>query len=309
MKKLLAAATLLALSSAQAADLKFGDLNYFLKQGQSNLSFDARINNETGRVNKTNDVEVDGYYFNANYALAAADNLNFFVNVDYLFDVETSVDDSNFNTNGVQSPKFGFNLRLMNQGEGSMNFDVGAVARIKVLDREVGASSPEEEGNMLNPLYSSYGDPRHSLEVNARLGQKWDEANEFYLVAGVIYNFDGEYTDLGTDEDVDVYSTTDLKFGAFYQYRPVNEFMMALGLTALRYDDLYTEVPGNEFKYSDHMDFKFSFDAKYLVNENFIAKFTYGQDRRDNFSEEQNGNTEYDRRTAHSYGLGVDFLF
>jgi hypothetical protein len=307
MKKFLAVAAVLAVTSVNAEEVKFGDLNYFLKQGQFNVGVDAIVNNETSRVGKTADTEVDGYFLNTQFGFALTDSLNVTVGVNYLYDGETEVNKgASADDSGIQNPKFGINYRVMKQSDAGLNFDIGAVATIKVIDREVG--TVDEEGNNQNPLYSSYADPRSTLDLNARLGNKWNEANEYYLIAGLVYHTDGEYEQLEGDM-VNIDSSLDFKLGAFYQYRPVNEFMMTVGLSGTRYNDLYAETNSVESKYSDHFDFQFLFNAKYLVTENFITKFTFTKDNRDNFAEQKSGNTEYDKRNALQYGLGVDFLF
>ncbi len=311
MKKFLAVAAVLAVTSANAEELKFGDLNYFLKAGQFNVGADALVHNEYARVGGT-DQENDAYLFNGNLGYAFSDSFNFTASFSYIFQGETEVEGGQtYGTDGLQNPKFAINYRLLDQNkDGGVNFDLGAIATVKFMDREVGSTLPasNKDGNTFSFQSSNMADPRNSLEINARVGRKWNEANEFYLLAGVVQSMDGELEDLGTDETVDVDASTDYKLGAFYQYRPVMEFMMTFGVTATRFNDLYTDVNGSEAKYRDHVDFLLTFNAKYLVNDSTIVKFIFNKDRKDKVTEELS-NTEIDKRNGDQYGLGVDFLF
>jgi hypothetical protein len=309
MKKFLAVAAILVVSSAHAEELKFGDLNYFLKQGQLNAGVDVIVNNENSRTAKTVDVEVNNYLFNTRFGYALTDTLNLTLGLDYLAKGETEADaGASADDSGLQNPKLGANYRVLNQNDFGYNFDVGAVAAIKIVDRESG--SVDDEGNNTNPLYSNYAEPRSSLDLNARFGKKWNEANEFYLIGGVVYHMDGEYDDLSSDETVDMDSSMDLKLGAFYQYRPVHEFMLTVGALATRVGEVDGNDGSEDFTVTDRMDTQFSFNAKYLITENFIAKFLFTVDRRDDFDYEQNsGDVEVDKRLAEQYGVGVDFLF
>lgn len=311
MKKFLAVAAVLAVTSANAEELKFGDLNYFLKAGQLNVGADALVHNEYSRIGGT-EQENDAYLFNAHLGYAFNDAFNATVEFGYLFQGETENEGGQtYGTDGILNPKFAVNYRFLDQNkDGGVNFDLGAVATVNVMDREVGSTVPatNKDGNMFNFQSSNLGDPRNSLEINARIGRKWNEANEFYVLAGVVQSMDGEFDDLGTDETVDVDGSTDYKLGAFYQYRPVMEFMMTFGVTATRYNDLYVESDTTEAKYRDHVDMVFSFNAKYLVNDTTIVKFVMTKDRKDKVTEELS-NTEIDKRNGDQYGLGVDFLF
>lgn len=312
MKKLLAVAAVLAVTSVNAEELKFGDLNYFLKQGQLNVAVDWDRKTEESEISGDK-FEVDGNFIHTKFAYGFSDRLNAFVNLEYLFNVDVETYDptatpqrTSFRNDGLQNPSFGANFRVMNQDDMGFNFDVGAVATVKLMDREVGSFAPnKEEGNHINPLYSNESDPRNTLEVNARLGKKWNEANEFYLLAGGIYHMDGEYKDLGSDDDVDMDSSLDFKLGAFYQYRPVYEFMMTLGLVGTRYGEIDFDN-GAKSTADSHTDFVFTFNAKYLITEDFIAKFNFSQDRRSDYDID---NTEVENRVARSFGFGVDFLF
>lgn len=303
MKKFLALAAMLAIGSVQAEELKFGDLNYFLKQGQINVREDFVVHNETMRQSKTTDVDVDGYIFQTHLGYALLDNLNLTLAFDYTLEGETEIGGgSSSNVNGFNNPSLGANFRLLNQNDSGFNLDFGAVATVKVIDREVNGG--KTEGNMFSPIYSKFGDPRNTLEINTRLGKKWNEANEFQVIAGVLYHMDGEYDQKGpgAQNGVDVDSSIDFKLGGNYQYRPVHEFMMNFGVTAIRYAEY--KIDGD--KVTDHIDYNLAFDAKYLVTETTIAKFLFTKGRNDNFTA---GTTKIDKRDSLQYGLGVDFLF
>ena len=302
MKKFLALAAMLAIGSVQAEELKFGDLNYFLKQGQFNVREDFVVHNETMRTGKTTDVDVDGYIFQTHLGYALLDNLNLTLAFDYTLEGETEVGNDSSNVSGFNNPSIGANFRLLQQADSGFNLDFGAVATVKIIDREVDGG--RTDGNMFSPVYSKYGDPRNTLDVNARLGKKWNEANEFYLLAGVLYHMDGEYDQKGPNAQtgLDVDSSIDYKLAANYQYRPVHEFMINLGLSAINYSSYEIE---NE-DVDSHIDYLFNFDAKYLVTETTIAKFLFTKGRNGNFDA---GNTKIDKRDSLQYGLGVDFLF
>ena len=307
MKKFLAVAALLAVSAAQAEELRFGDLNYFLKQGQLNAGVDLLAHTEVARVDG-DDTEIQAYFFNSHFGYALSDKLNLTLGLDYIYDGQTEIEGaSSADTAGLQNPKLGANFRVLNQSDFGYNFDVGAVATLKIADREV--PTVTKDGNSLNPLISSYADPRNTMDLSARLGKKWNEANEFYLTGNLAYHMDGEYETAGGD-DTDMDSSMDFKLGGFYQYRPVVEFMLTVGLTGTRVGEVDTETAGNEGTITDHIDYQFNFNAKYLITDTFIAKFVFTQDNRSDFDSETDlGDTEVEKRTAKQFGLGVDFLF
>lgn len=312
MKKFLLMAAALTMASAHAEELKFGDLNYFLKKGQMNLAANAVIGNETSRFNKAQDAKADGYYIGTTFSYALLDNLNAFVGLDYLYEVKTEIDTSSFNTAGLQNPKFGANYRLLNQNDAGFNFDLGAVVGLKLMGRELGNVSPNKDGDLLNSLTSNHAEHRHTLDLNARLGKKWNEANEFYFLAGLTYNHPAKFKDLASGSNIPYKHSVDLKAAAFYQYRPVHEFMMTLGVSGTRYGEFDGEgALGNDFTATSHIDFEFLFNAKYLIHENLIAKFIMSQDKRSNY-EIQSGSTDLlsiDQRRSFNYGLGIDLLF
>lgn len=310
MKKFLAVAAVLSVTSVNAANVKFGDLNYFFKQGQANLKSDFDLSREETREDG-NRLEVEGYTLTNKLTYGVMDNLNVFVGLNYLFQMDTNPATAETSEdNGIQNPILGADLRVMNQGNAGFNLDVGAVIDYNLMDSEV-AEAGKENGNQPSHFYSHNGDPRSSLGVNARLGKKWDEANEFYTLAAVTYNLSGEQEDMATAKAVEYDGSLDMKLGAFYQYRPVNEFMMTLGLTGTRFGEVEGENNGSDFTIADHIDFQFTFNAKYLITDTFIAKFNYSQDRRDEYDVEFDGqaDSEFARRRGNSYGVGIDWLF
>lgn|GEM_PF-1540151 len=320
MKMIIAAVGFLLAATAGAQELKFGDLNYFLKQGQFSLTAD--MNHGTYRF-KTSPVgantpsvtkQSEGYYLTTKYSYALTNRFNLFLGLNYQYDVINKVVGSNterFNQDGLNNPVLGANFRLFNQETKGVNLDFGAVARIGVESAEVGtvgAVKGSKDGNAANG--------RNSLELNTRAGTKWNEANEWFVTAGVIYNKAGDYKihtpNNGVNRDVDVESSWDSFVSAAYQYRPVNEFMMALSLTANRVDKIdSTETNSNSsMDENAHFDYEFAFNAKYLICENFIAKFNYGQSLLSDYDVEILGTeTEIQNRHRRSFGLGVDFLF
>ncbi len=308
MKKFLAVAAVLVVTSVHAEELKFGDLNYFLKQGQFNVGGDAIMNNEPSR-NGAVDNEVDGYLFETHAGYALNDSLNFTLGLNYLFDGTTKIGSGSSNTNdaGFQNPKFGANYRVLNQNDTGFNFDVGAVASLNLIDREVGSAN--KDGNSINPLLTNYSEPRNTLDLNGRLGKKWNEANEFYFTGGVAYHMDGSYKQLDGNR-VHMDSSLDFKLAAFYQYRPVHEFMITLGIAGTRVGEMDGKDGSTKYTQTSHIDNQVVFNTKYLINESLIAKFIVTQDNRSNFDLKTNaGSSEYDKRHALQYGLGLDFIF
>lgn len=307
MKKAIALAAALIASSAQATSgLDFGDLNYFLKSGQFNLNSNISVVMYEVQDDATRaDFETNGYVLDNRFTYGVADNINAFVGLDYAFMYETQLPGSSDSDNsGLSNPYFGATYRLMNQSQSAFNLDFGAIARLRVMDSETGFRG--EDGN--------YNRGNHSLEINSSIGHKWNEANEWRLTAAVIQQFAGETTQVlaSGDQDYETEASTDLSLTAAYQYRPVQEFMMVVGLQALRVGEIESENTTSNFDATEdaHLDFNFTFSAKYLINENFIAKFNYGQSRLAEYdSESNNTKSEQKDRQSHFYGLGIDWLF
>lgn len=305
MKKAIALAAVLIASSAQATSgLDFGDLNYFLKAGQFNLTSNFNVvtaeNTDEGSGEKS---ETNGFVLDNRFGYGVADNINAFVGLDYAPKLETELPGSPDSQNGgLSNPYFGANYRLMNQKDGAINLDFGAVARVRFMDAEIGTDGEDGTFNRGN----------HSLELNSSIGRKWNEANEWRLTASVIQQLDGEVEvkTASGDADVDTSSSTDFSLLAAYQYRPVQEFMMTVSAQALRVGE--TEVKSSGIKGTDeaHLDFNFGFSAKYLITESFIARFNYGQSRLAEYDTETAGvDSEQKDRHALFYGFGIDWLF
>ena len=307
MKKFLALAALISVGSVNAEELKFGDLNYFFKAGQHNAGADVLNNTESAKADP-DEVDYENYLVDVHYAYALRDDLNLTLGAAAVLGGETEINSgSSADTMGIQNPAIGLNYRLLKQDTSGMNLDFGAKASFKLTDREVGSIS--KEGNMADPLFSSYAEPRNTFGANVRVGKKWNEANEFYVLAGANYHQDGEYDKLQSGT-VEMDGSMDYTVGAFYQYRPVNEFMMAVGLTGTQIGEIDLEEAGAKSTREDHIDYQFSFTAKYLVTERAIAKFMLTHDRREEYDETSGpGKTEINERQGQSFGLGADFLF
>lgn len=314
MRKMIVAAAVLAVSSAQAAEqLKFGDVNFFPKAGQVNLAVDLSSTYEKQRANSES-LETRGYLAETRLQYSLTDTMNFGLLLDYAYDRETENrtvgTDGNWNTDGLANPGFYLNHRYMDQKDGGMNFDVGLVGRVNIEDAETGdaAGQNTEDGNFANG--------RNSLEVNTKLGHKWNEANEWQFAGGLVYNFEGE-TDVNTagagSTTLDLDDSFDIYARATYQYRPVNEFMMLLSAQATRVGQIDGELqstPSQDTKSEDHIDIDFRFTAKYLVTDSTIVKFNYGMSNNSNIDQTV-GTTDASikRRRENFYGLGVEFLF
>lgn len=310
MKKLIVAAAMMAVSVANAEELKFGDVNYFIKQGQTNITFDANqtFEEQTDKAGET--LETRSYLLSPTFAFGLTNQLNVFLGLQYAYDRETenktTASNPDIHSDGLANPSLGVNYRLFNQNSWRYNVDFGAIANFKIMDAEKGsvAGGKDYDGNFTGA--------RNSLELNARIGRKWNEANEWQLAAGIQHFFDGEFTTNGSsDVDTDVDGSTDIYVRATYQYRPVHEFMTLLSLQGTRVGEVDSKADGaSTATYKSHIDFDFSFTAKYLVTENFIAKFNFGQSRNADFDIKQSGsNDEVRKRRENFFGLGVEFLF
>jgi hypothetical protein len=307
MKKVIAVAAALMASSVQASSgLDFGDLNYFLKSGQFNLTSNVSVvSSEVEDKGSSTRSDNRGYVLDNRFTYGVADNLNAFVGIDYAYDNKTELTGSSRSSNdGLSNPALGASYRLLNQNDSALNLDFGAVARFRLMDSETGIRG--EDGN--------FNRGNHSVELNTSIGRKWNEANEWRLTASVTQQLEGE-TELKSnagDTDIESDASTDFSLTAAYQYRPVQEFMMAVALQALRVGEVDTENKSTnaESTADAHLDFNFTFSAKYLINENFIAKFNYGSSRLAEYDIETSGtDSEQADRFAHFYGLGIDWLF
>lgn len=316
MRKMIAVAAVLVATSTNAAEeLKFGDVNYFLKEGQFNVAADVNQTFDKSRFNSTT-LETRGVLFSTQFAYAYNDQFNAFLGLDYAYDRETedktnpSVTDrkkADFSSDGLANPILGANYRYMNQNDSRYNVDFGVVARINIEDAERG------DTNITNAKDGNFADSRSSLELNARTGRKWNIANEWQLAAGAVYFTEGDTTVNDVDGDIKLEddSSFDLFVRATYQYRPVNEFMMALSAQATQVGETTSDIKGGGKIESDsHLDLDFGFVAKYLVTDNFIARINYNISRNPEYDIKTSGTTEeLSRRHANFFGLGVDFLF
>jgi hypothetical protein len=298
MKKFLVLGLLATSVSAQ--DVKFGDLNYFLKAGELNLRSDFDLVREETKLNQ-NRYEVEGYLSRNRLAWGLGYDVVAYVGLNFIYQMDTRVlGEGSSQNSGLLNPVLGADYRLMDQKSG-FNLDLGVVADFNVIDSEV-ADDYKDNGNQTRSDFSHFGDPRSSLGVNARLGRKWNEANEWYALGGVSYNFAGEQRVQNTD--VELGESVDFVLGGFYQYRPVNEFMMTLGAVGTRYGVIDTKNVGETTSF---VDVELSFNAKYLVTDAFIVKFNFTQDRRGEFKIKDK--SEYDSRRGNSFGMGIDLLF
>ncbi len=310
MRKMIVAAAVLAVTSAHAAEeLKFGDLNYFFKAGQINALADFNSVYQKHKVISTIE-ETRGYVIETQLTYGVSDQLNVFLGLDYAYDLQTEISgNSDYDNDGLGNPALGANYRLMNQSATSYNVDVGAVARINIQDAETGSSGV---GTSENGNYAGYKESRSSLEVNGKIGRKWNEANEWQLAAGIEYFKDGESTAPGNpDVDSDDDSSIDMYLRASYQYRPVNEIMFLLSAQATQVGEAESENDNNVKTTRDsHMDIDFRFTTKYLVTDAFIVKFNYGMSRNADFDFKSGAvSDEVSNRRENFFGLGVDYLF
>lgn len=310
MRKLFAVAILLTASFVHAGtDLEFGDLNYFLNEGQFNFNLDADVSfyKET-RNNET--LETRGYLFRSRYGYGVSDKLTAFVTLDYAYDLVvknlTTTSNAGYSQDGLSNPGLGALYRFMRQGSDHYNVDFGALAKISLLDAETGAASGRNSND------GTYAAPRSSVELNAAIGRKWNEANEWRVSGGVVYHASGERTVRAISGDVqeDLDSSMDLFVKAAYQYRPVQTFMMEVSAQATRLGELEYERGATSVTEEAHVDLDFIFMAKYLITESFILRFDYGKSNNQNI-DVQDGNTSYQvkARRENYWGLGFDFLF
>jgi hypothetical protein len=306
MKKMMttaAAVVAFAAMSVQAAEVKFGDLNYFLKTGQFIASAEANHNSYQEKSDG-DEAETEGYYSNFRLNYGLADKINLFLGVGYNWKAKVAEGSAaSYRQDGFTNPYAGGTYRFMNQNNGGVNVDFGALVRVNLQDQELGSSSPKKDGN------AAIG--RNSFELNAAIGKKWDEANEWRLSGGVVYNAAGEFDQLGaTKVTIDTESSVDVFLRAAYQYRPVNEFFMEFFALANRFGEQENKPDGDKETLESRMDYRFGFVAKYLITSNVIGRFNYGQSLLPDYDvDTQAGDYKVNRRRESSWGLGVDWLF
>lgn len=313
MKKMIAAAAMLAVTSAHAAEeLKFGDLNFLVPAGNFQLSAAADFRTDRNTVNGEK-TEVEGYYLDTLLTYGLTERLNLYAGLNYQYEVNdkdlTNTGNSHISKDGLANPVVGGLFRVLGQNNGAFNFDLGVTGRFRVQDAKDGASLGTEtkDGNA--------ADGRHSVEVYGRLGNKWNEANEWQFQAGIIHHLEGERDELqvgAAADEFEMSASTDIYARASYQYRPVNEFMMAVALQATQVEDSTEEnkATGDEMDSDSHLDWDFDFTAKYLVTSNFITRFNLGVGSNPDYDIDAAGTTvEVEKRHETRLGLGVDWLF
>lgn len=279
MKKLIALAVVLTATVAQAEELKFGDANYFFKQNQVNLSANFLNVRDTQSIDGTR-TSIRGWHNDLTATFGLLDDVNIFANVGYNYDVEVTTNgvSREFNQDGATNPAIGGIKRILNQNDGDFNVDLGASYRFSFEDEQRGAlaGGREKEGN------AALG--RNALEVFARVGNKWNEANEWQFIGGLVYNQAGDHMqyDLatGANQEWDDESSFDMYARAVYQYRPVNEFMINLTLQGTRVGETTSTIRNTDVEQDAHLDLELKFTAKYLVLNNLIVRVVLGESNR-----------------------------
>lgn len=314
-KKIFALAVLCATSAFGANVPKFGDVNYFLKAGQFNVKVDesSAYNKELSEfANKT--LETRGYLTSAVASYGWTDELSLSVGLDYAYDFKvrnrtSGATDTTYNQDGFSDPALGADYRLFKQSNFGVNWDFGAVAKLSMQESELGEASGQVyvDGN--------HASGRSSIELNTRVGQKYDEANEWQVAGGLVTHLSGGYKDLNVgspDVDVDLGSSFDVFARVTYQYRPVNEFMMLVSWQTTRVGETDLSSQGADFTLQSRFDSKFLYTAKYQILDGFIAKFNYGISQNGDIDAENNSTgvvTSVRKRHENFFGLGAEFLF
>jgi hypothetical protein len=313
MKKVLAAVSMLIMGQAYAQDLSFGDVNYFLKKGQSNLNLGATLQADnyklkTGATTQTTDRE--GYHLRAAYSYALTDRFNLFARGQYIYRnqvTDESRANENYYENGFTNPQIGANYRVINQNESLVNIDLGLVGGIKIQDQKVGSSigKNSKDGNS--------ADGRNSLEGNVRIGRKWNEANEWQLALGGIYRMDGDQMrqQVGASNlKYDMDSSVDAYLRASYQYRPVQELMFLMYVQQNKIAKQKLDSGANSIKINDHDNWDVGFTSKFLVTDTFIIRVDLSKKVQPDYNITQNGvKSSIKQQRNNVYGLGFDFLF
>lgn len=313
MKNFIALMAILASTTAFATEnLEFGDLNYFLKQGQLNAKADFVLSTIERKIapgaGSSTKIEREGYTLETDYGFGVMDNLNVYLGLDY--DYEMKINDnvnSKYTQDGLKDPSLSANFRLIDQKDSAVNFDIGAIARYSWEDREDGASlnSKTKDGNAVSG--------RTSVELNTAVGRKWNEANEWRLSAGLVHFTEGERDDLNIGSGktkVDMESSQDIFVRAAYQYRPVQEFMMGFAITGTQIGEAEEKSGGVKSTIEDHMVYDFTFTAKYLVTESMIVRFAMNEGNNPDYDIKSGGSTTEVKNIRASFmSLGVDFLF
>ncbi|MGE3610895.1 MAG: hypothetical protein AB7I27_14995 [Bacteriovoracaceae bacterium] len=304
MKKILALISLVAFSPVHAEELFFGDVNYFLKAKQVNVTAGMDMSSYRYRYGKSgSDNEKEGYTFQASAAYAFTDQFNLFFTAQDNYRMKVTTSSGSYYQNGMQNPVIGGNYRLLNQNSSLVNLDFGLVAGLNFQDQELG--SVNKDGNAANG--------RSSLELNYRIGKKWNVANEWQLTGGFVYNKSGEYKQLGTTtEKVDMDASTDSYLKLAYQYRPVHEIMFNISAKATQISGFDSKNKSTGYKSSSETRTNYDFlgSAKYLITDNFILSASYGQSYMPDYKANTSSNVGKVYRQRYSQmGIGLDFLF
>jgi len=306
MKKIVIASLMLVSVSSSAQELKFGDLNYLYQKGQFNVGADTNFTSNEFTLSGTKK-KTEGFELNTRLTYGLSEKLNAFVGLEYQWlDVDVK-GDSGYGQHGLRNPLAGVLFRMMGQEDSSVNFDLGLLGRLRVEDAKSGDITSH------NPKDGNASNGRNSVDLYARLGSKWNIANEWQLVAGVTHNTSGDYDQLhggSSSTSVDVDSSTDYFLRAFYQWRPVNEFMMNFGAAATEVSDVETKSAGVKSTLEKHLDVDFTFVAKFLVTDNFLVRFNYLQGLHQQYDVSSAGSSsKLSGRHYQLIGLGADYLF
>lgn len=309
MKILFAAAALLAVGTVSAQELKYGDLNYFYKKGQLDAGVAVDMLHEGQRINNAKFYSL-GYIGSAKATYGVMDSVNAFVQTEYAYELNTDNGDSksrSFNSDGVRNISLGADYRLYNQNAHLFNLDVGAVVKAPIEDAV--------RGNYVGGIQDgNYADSSNTVEVHARAGRKWDLANEVFFLAGIVYNMDGELTQKesgAADTQIDYDSSIDYKLSANYQWRPVNTFMTGFGIGATYFGEKKASTSPSNPKFNgtqeSHLDFNFTFAAKYLVTDHMIVSLNMMNSVLADY--DVSAQIESTKRTSYGYSFGVNYLF
>lgn len=313
MKKLFALLALTVVGSSQAQKLSFGDVNYFLKKNQFQLSAEANQEHNRFKSGGT-DYRLRGEVYSTRLNYALADNLNVFAGLSYNRDMEFASETGGNKSasafqDGLRNPSLGLNYRFIQQGENSgVNFDLGLGYDFGLEDEKFAGTAgngSKKNGNAANG--------RNSSEINLRVGRKWNEANEWQVAAGLVRNYEGDRERLvvgGASSKTDLDASWDQFIRATYQYRPVKEMMFLLSWQTTRVGEFDETNSTTKFERESVIDHDFTFRAKYLITENFIARFNYTAGRLSEVDYDINGvKNDLTSRRRSTFGLGVDFLF
>ena len=316
MKIIIATAAALVATTAFSQELKYGDLNYFFAPKEVNIS--TNINSQFNKqkfnskvAGQSQNLTNRGYGADATLTVGFVENVNFFLNAGYLYnnDYELTGATAEYKQDGLTNPGAGVWFRMANQKQAAFNLDIGGLVRLGFQDQVDGdaAGGNAKDGTAANG--------RNSILLNARAGKKWDEANEWQVTGGFVYNLSGDHQEkdaTGETTNWDDNSSFDLFTRVAYQYRPVNEFMIELAAQATRVgatESEFTRVKIDR-ETDAHLDFDFKFTAKYLILSNFIARFNYGQGRNPDYDVDLDGTkSEITNRRENYFGVGVDYLF